>query len=276
MKILFIVLDGLGDENIPAFKNKTPLEAAKTPNLDKLAENSLIGLLKPDYQGAIPTSEEGHSLLFGYDIFKYPLKRGIFEAMGLGIPLKKEDIVSLDGFAEKLADNIINAIQSGKKIRLGRLIYALGIENVGEETSYLLERNFNNLNDFKNASLEDLMKIKDIGNVTAQSVYEWFRRRDNNVFLEKLEEAGVEIIGKKEKKNESLRGVTFVFTGNLKEMTREKAKEETRKRGGNISESVSPKTNYVVAGENPGMKIKKARELGVIILNEEEFIKILK
>ncbi len=98
MKILFIVLDGLGDELIPCFNNKTPLEAANTPNLDNLAKTSLMGLLKPDCRGAIPTSEEGHSLLFGYDIFKYPLRRGIFEAMGLGIKLDKNDVVLRGNF----------------------------------------------------------------------------------------------------------------------------------------------------------------------------------
>ncbi len=98
MKILFVVLDGLGDEIIPGLKNKTPLESAKTPNLDKLAQKSLLGLLKPDFKGKIPTSEEGHSLLFGYDIRKYPLRRGIFEAMGLGLSLKKEDVVLRGNF----------------------------------------------------------------------------------------------------------------------------------------------------------------------------------
>ncbi len=98
MKIFFVVLDGLGDEPIPAFDNKTPLEAANTPNLDSLAQKGLVGLLKPYFRGVIPTSEEGHSLLFGYDINEYPLRRGIFEAMGLNLSLKKEDIVLRGNF----------------------------------------------------------------------------------------------------------------------------------------------------------------------------------
>ena len=189
--------------------------------------------------------------------------------------LKKEDLLNLEGFKDKLAENIINAINDKKKVTLSKLIYSLGIENVGEETSTLLENEFKTLDNLKKASLDDLISIKDIGEVTAENIYDWFNNKENLHFLDKLESAGINII-EKEKKVEKLKGKTFVLTGTLNSLSREKAKEIIKDLGGKVSESVSSKTDFVIKGNNPGSKIKKARDLGVKEIKEKDFFKMIK
>ncbi len=190
--------------------------------------------------------------------------------------LEEGDILPLERFAEKSAKNLIEAIQSKKKITLSRFIYALGVRNVGEETAQDLAEVFGSLEILKKANLEELQEIMDIGPVVAKSIYDYFKDKKNLKFLEKLGKVGVEIIiGKKARKQPFL-GKTFVLTGALETITREGAKEKIRLLGGEISESVSKKTDYVVVGKEPGSKFEKAKRLGVKIINEREFISILK
>jgi len=191
--------------------------------------------------------------------------------------LEEGDLVPLERFAEKSAQNLIKAIQSRKEIDLARLIYALGIRNVGEETARDLVKHFNNLENLKKASLEDLEKIMDIGPIVAHSIYDWFHEKRNLEFLDKLKKAGIKIKSQKQKfKIQKLRNLTFVLTGSLETMTREQAKEKIREFGGEISESVSKKTDYVVVGKEPGSKYEKAKKLGIKIIGEKEFLKMLK
>jgi len=191
--------------------------------------------------------------------------------------LEEGDLVPLERFAEKSAQNLIEAIQSRKKITLARFIYALGIRNVGEETALDLAEYFSSLEELKKASLVNLTAVMDIGPVVAQSIYDWFYQKRNLQFLEKLEKAGVKIEAPKVKaKKLKIKGLTFVLTGSLETMTREEVKAKIRELGGEISESVSKKTDYVVVGKEPGSKYEKAKKLGLKTINEKEFLKMLK
>ena len=190
--------------------------------------------------------------------------------------LEEGDILPLERFAEKSAKNLIEAIQSRKKIQFPRFIYALGIRNVGEETARTLAEYFGSIEKLKKASLEELQKIMNVGPMVAKSICAFFQEKRNLKFIEKLKWVGVEIISEKKPKRQILEGKTFVLTGSLGSMAREEAKEKIRLLGGEISESVSKKTDYVLVGKEPGSKFEKAQKLGVKTINEKEFLKILK
>ena len=190
--------------------------------------------------------------------------------------LKEGDILPLERFAERSSQNLISAIQARKKIVLSRFIYALGIRNVGEKTANDLAEYFGSVENLQKAFFDDLQKITDVGPIVAKSIHNWFKNKKNSEFLEKLKEAGVKIQYQKSKiKNQKLQGLTFVLTGSLETLAREKAKEIIRQLGGDISESVSKNTNFLIAGKEPGLKYEKAKKLGVKIINKEEFLKIV-
>jgi len=190
--------------------------------------------------------------------------------------LKEGDISILERFGQKSAQNLINAIQSKKKIPLARFIYALGVKNVGEETAQDLAQYFGSIEKLKKTSLEELQKIMDIGPVVAKSIYQFFQEKRNLNFIEKLKKVGVEIVEEKKPKYQPLKGKTFVLTGSLETLTREEAKEKIRSLGGEISETVSKKTDYVIVGKEPGSKYQEAKKLGIKIISEKEFLKMLK
>mgnify|MGYP001605517329 CR=1 FL=1 len=199
--------------------------------------------------------------------------------------LTEGDLVPLERFADKSAENLVFAINQSKKILLARFIYALGIFHVGEETANALARNFSRFarsgvaRQFQNLSLEDFQQIPDIGPKIAQSIYDWFHAKENLEFVQRLQKSGVVIqdiplrgISRREKK---LAGKIFVLTGTLDSMSRDEAKAKIRGLLGEISESVSKKTSYVVSGKEPGSKLGKAKKLGIQILTEQEFIKMI-
>jgi len=190
--------------------------------------------------------------------------------------LTKGDLIPLERFAEKSAENLVKAISESKKIPLSKFIYSLSIEGVGEETAIDLSNHFGSLEKIKNAKKEELMQIQDIGEVVAENIYNWFRDKKNLEFLQKLKDAGIQIITPKIKKHQKLKGKTFVLTGELENFTREEAKEKIRELGGNVSSSVSKNTDYVVVGKNPGSKYEKAKKLKVKIIKENEFLKMIK
>jgi DNA ligase (NAD+) len=191
--------------------------------------------------------------------------------------LKEADISPLERFAEKSAQNLISAIQSKKKISLARFIYALGMRNVGEETARDLAEDFGGIEKLKRASLEELEKIMDIGPVVAKSIYDFFQEKRNQNFIKKLLQVGVIIESPRlEVKSQKLKGLTFVLTGGLESMSREAAKEKIRLLGGEVSESVSKKIDYLVVGKEPGSKLEKAKKLGIKTLSEKEFLNLLK
>lgn len=192
--------------------------------------------------------------------------------------LKKGDILNLERFAEKSADNLINSIEKAKKISLSRFIVSLSIPNVGEETAILLAQNCGSIEKLKDSKIEELQKINEVGPIVAESIVDWFKTPENQKVLSrllkhvKIEQTVVagEHISKK------LEGKTFVLTGTLNNMTRDDAKEKIRSLGGSVSGSVSKETDFVVAGENTGSKYENAEKIGVKILSESEFEKMLK
>ncbi|TSC75977.1 MAG: DNA ligase (NAD+) [Parcubacteria group bacterium Gr01-1014_30] len=191
--------------------------------------------------------------------------------------LQEGDILPIGRFAEKSAKNLILAIQAKKKITIPRFIFALGIRNVGEETALDLTEHLGSLEAIRMAEKGDLEGISDVGPVVAKSIYSWFRAKRNLAFLEKLKKSGVQIISEKRKaKRAKLRGKTFVLTGGLEAMTRDEAKAKIRELGGNVSGTISKKTDYVVAGREPGSKLNKTRKLGVKVIGERKFIVMIK
>ncbi len=189
--------------------------------------------------------------------------------------LTEGDLIPLERFAEKSAKNLVEAIEKSKKISLARFIYTLGIRHVGEETSIDLANYFGSLERFKKAKIEDLASISGIGEVGAKSIYQWFKEKKNLKLTEDLLKAGVKLIVPK-RIEAKLKAKTFVFTGSLKTLTRDEAKNKVRILGAETSSSVSKATDYVVAGESPGSKAEKARKLGVKIISEQEFLDLIK
>jgi len=209
----------------------------------------------------------------GPKIINHLLDEGLIRDAADIFDLKEGDLLPLERFAEKSAKNLVNSIAQKKRISLPRFIYSMGIRNVGEETARALADEFGNFEKIGEASVEQLQRVADIGPVVAQSVYEWFARPKNRRLVQKLFTAGVTIEPYK-KTAGKLAGMAFVITGTLTLFSRQEAKDLVRELGGQSSESVSKNTDYLVAGANPGSKLAKARQLGVKILNEEEFKKM--
>jgi len=189
--------------------------------------------------------------------------------------LTKEDIAPLERFGEKSAENIIKEIELKKKILLSRFLWALGILHVGEETARDLASNFGTLEKLEKAGLEEINEIENIGPAVSESVYDFFHDKNNLNFIEKLLKNGVILQKEKRKENGKFKGLIFVLTGTLSTLSRELAKEKIINLGGKISGSVSKNTSYVVAGVEAGSKLTNAQKLGVKIINEQEFLKML-
>ncbi|RLF29509.1 MAG: DNA ligase (NAD(+)) LigA [Thermoplasmata archaeon] len=187
--------------------------------------------------------------------------------------LKKEDLIKLPRFAEKSADNLINAIEKSKEKNLARFVYALGIPNVGEHIAKILVDKFKSLENLMSASKEDLEQIYEIGPEIADSVTQFFKQKRNKEEIEKMKKMGVkattEIVEKR--KAGILNGKTFVFTGTLKDFSRDEAKKLVEELGGRTMSTVSKNTDYLVVGEKPGSKYEKAKKLGITIINEKKF-----
>ncbi len=190
--------------------------------------------------------------------------------------LRKEDFLNLERFAQKSAENAVTTIQSRKKVSLDRFVFALGIPHVGSETALDLARRFGSLENLARASFEELNSIRDIGEVVARSIYNWFRADANKKLLEKFEKIGLSVLEHESSQiSRKLAGQMFVFTGNLEKLTRETAEELVRTNGGNTASSVTRQTDYVVAGSEPGSKYDKAKGLGVKIIDEKQFLAMI-
>ncbi len=192
--------------------------------------------------------------------------------------LKKEDLLPLERMGDKLAQNILDAIEKTKRPAFSRLIYALGIRHVGERTAEILAEHFKTLDALQKSTFEELQEIHEVGPKAAQSIVSFFAQIGNRHVIEKLKKAGV--APQKEetsaiKTHPDITGKSFVFTGTLALFTRSEAESLVKKLGGKISSSVSRKTDFVVAGADPGSKYDKAQKLGVKVLTEEEFKKLI-
>ncbi|HNU86099.1 MAG: NAD-dependent DNA ligase LigA [Pseudomonadota bacterium] len=190
--------------------------------------------------------------------------------------ITREQLLELERFADKSADNMIAAIAGSKRPPLERFLFALGIRHVGEFVARILARELGSLGAIGKASREELTAIEGIGPAIAESIFTFFHEPRNLAFLGKLEEAGIRPVAGKKTVSSLLKGKTFVFTGGLKGFSREKAKEMVESLGGTAASSVSKKTHYVVAGEDPGSKYEKAKSLGVPILDEDGFLRLIR
>jgi DNA ligase (NAD+) len=212
----------------------------------------------------------------GPKIINHLMKEGLISDSADIFKLKQEDLVPLERFAEQSAENTIEAIKQAKIISLDKFIFGLGIRHVGEESAINLANHFTSLEKIKKAEIDDLLKVKDTGNVMAESIYRWFRDKKNLELLNRLKEVGVKIKSLEFKvKGLKFKDKTFVLTGELETMTRDKAKEKIRALGGDVSGSVSKNTDFVVVGSEPGSKYDDAKQLGIKILSEKEFLKLL-
>jgi len=190
--------------------------------------------------------------------------------------LKEDQVAALDRMAEKSAQNLLEEIEGSKKNTLARLIYALGIRFVGERTGQLLAEHFSSLEELAAADEEQLVAVNEVGPKVAAAIAEFFSEPANRQLIKKLHKAGVHPTAeKREVKSQKLADKSFVFTGGLANRSREEAGELVQQHGGKVSGSVSKKTDYVVVGTDPGSKYDKAKELGVTILTETEFEKLL-
>lgn len=185
--------------------------------------------------------------------------------------LTKDDIMLLERKKEKSANNLYTSIQNSKTRDLSRLIFAFGIRHVGQKASKILSNNFGTLDNLLNASEQEITNIHDIGETTAKSIINWREQEQSKHIIQRLENAGVNFKGEKTVKSDKLKDMTIVATGTLTLFTRKEINNIIESLGGKASSSVSKNTNYVIAGENAGSKLKKANELGITVLTEEQF-----
>ena len=228
------------------------------------------------------------------ETIKHFVSKGAMDADGLGDKLVNQlvdrklvkdvsdlyfltvsDLLELERMAEKSAQNVVSAIQKSKGAGLEKLVYALGIRHVGEHIARVLVSNLGSMEDLIKTDENHLMRISEIGPEVARSIVQFFKQEVNIKTINRLEEAGVSFnrVAVDSKKN--LDGKVFIFTGGLKYYTREEAKRLVESKGGRVSSSLSNKTHYLVSGESPGSKLKKAKKLGVKIISEREFIKLI-
>ena len=190
--------------------------------------------------------------------------------------LDREKVEALDRMGKQSTDNLLNAIEASKENDLSRLINAFGIRQVGTKAAKILARTFGDLDRLMQASEEELTAITDIGGITAANLLAWFASSQSQDLIERLRNAGVNFVSKEQISDTRLAGMTFVLTGALSLFTRDAATEKIEALGGKVSGSVSKKTTYVVAGENAGSKLKKANELGISVLSEQEFLDMIR
>jgi DNA ligase (NAD+) len=190
--------------------------------------------------------------------------------------LKKEDIMKMDRMGDKLADNLLKAIQDSKTPTLSRLIYALGIRNVGAHLAAVLARHFGSIERLAEQGKEALQGVHEVGPIVAESIYNFFQNPKNREVLDKLRKGGVNFpVEEVEVRETPLSGKTFVLTGGLDSLSRDEARTLIEDLGGRVSSSVSKKTDFVVVGKDPGSKYDSALKLGIRTLNEEEFKKMI-
>ena len=188
-----------------------------------------------------------------------------------------QDLVNLERMAEKSAENILNAIESSKQTSFNRFIYALGIRNVGSHLSKVIEKAFHsNINDFMNATYDQLEGIDEVGPIVAETIIKFWEDTSNIDLVKSCLSLGVKLDPSTKLKSQKLINKIIVFTGSLTQFSRDEAKAITESHGGRASGSVSSKTDFVIAGGSAGAKLKKANELGIPVLTEEEFLNLIK
>ncbi|MBD3287874.1 NAD-dependent DNA ligase LigA, partial [candidate division KSB1 bacterium] len=212
----------------------------------------------------------------GDKIVRQLVERGMVKSLGDLYSLKKDDLKKLEGFADKSAEKLHDAIEKSKQARMNKFLYALGIRHVGEHIASVLAREFKDLDSIQKADSDKLQEIPEIGPEIADSIVNFFKEKENRKIINELQNAGVKIKNVNQQKKSKLEGLTFVFTGELQNYTRDEAEDLVESMGGRATSSVSGNTDYLVAGEGPGSKLDYAKEQGANIIDEQKFEKIVK
>ena len=203
------------------------------------------------------------------------VERGLVRDLSDLYRLEKKDLLELDGFAEKSADNLVKAIEASKKAPLDRFIYGLGIGNVGQHVAQVLASHFGSLARIMDAEEEELLAVHEIGEEVARSVVDYFADEKNRRVIDDMQRNGLDLVWEASQKEKTLAGTRVVFTGTLSKLHRDQAKRFVEERGGRVTSTVSKNTSFVVVGEDAGSKAEKAQELGVKILSEDEFLALV-
>jgi DNA ligase (NAD+) len=203
------------------------------------------------------------------------LDRGLVRSVADLYGLTEERLAGLDRFAEKSAHALFEEIEKSKKAGLARVLMGLGIRFVGERTAELLAEEFGSIDALAAASAEELERVEEVGPRISQAILEFFAQTANQVLIESLRKAGVDMTAEKKQRSAKLAGLTFVLTGTLPTLSRDEAKAKIEAAGGKTAGSVSKKTSYVVAGEEAGSKLDKARELKIPVMDETELLALL-
>ena len=211
----------------------------------------------------------------GSSIVKQLVENNLVRTVADLYELEKNELLKLEGFKDKSAEKLINAIAKSKSNELDKLIFALGIRGIGQRSAVLLCEKYGSLQDIMNASIEEIAKTENFGEILAANVYDAMHEPHRVALIEHLKCLGLNMSYVKKESSQSLEGLTFVLTGTLPTLKREEAQSLIEKNGGKCSGSVSKKTSYVVAGEEAGSKLKKANELGIKIIGEEEFFNLI-
>jgi len=204
------------------------------------------------------------------------MDRGLVKDVADIYKLTKKDLLSLERFADKSAQNILDEIENSKKLPLERVIYGLGIRFVGERTAQFLAEHFGSMEALEHADVEELQQVNEVGPRIGESIVEFFGIAANRKLVGRLCEAGLTLSGQKKQRGIKLAGKTFVLTGALAHFTRDEAKKMIEDAGGKVTGSVSKKTDYVVAGTDAGSKLDKAKDLGVQVIDEKEMEKLIR
>ena len=189
--------------------------------------------------------------------------------------LTKEQLSGLDGFADKSAENLLLALEKSKSAGLDRVLFALGIRNIGSKAAKMLAETFGSIDAVMDATEEELAAIYDFGDIMAKNVYGFFCRDENRQLVEALKAVGLSMAYERQEKSDRLSGKIFVLSGGLASMSRDEAGEIIEKLGGKVSGSVSKKTSYLILGDKPGSKLTKAQALGIPVIEEDEFLKMI-
>ena len=211
----------------------------------------------------------------GIAVVENLVKAGLVKTPGDLYFLHEEDVAELERMGKKSAQNLLTAIEKSKSQDLSRLLFAFGIRQVGQKAGKILAQRFGSLDNLQAATVEELTEVDDIGAITAQSIVDWFASPQSQHLIARLKEAGVNMQAEQKGEDQRFAGKTFVLTGTLDRFTRAEATKMIEDRGGKAAGSVSKKTTYVVAGEAAGSKLRKAQELGVPVLTQEEFLALM-
>jgi DNA ligase (NAD+) len=203
------------------------------------------------------------------------LERGIVASIADLYELNEEKLLSLERIGEKTAKSLLRELEQSKQAPLSRVLFGLGIRFVGERTAQLLAEEFGSMDALMEASNEELERVNEVGPRVSAAIREFFDEAKNRALVERLRSAGLTFTQEKRKRSTQLEGLTFVLTGTLPNLSREEDKNKIETAGGKVSGSVSKKTNYVVAGEEAGSKLDKAKELKIPILDEAGLLEML-